>query len=60
MKYEVKFSNQFKKDLRLAKKQNKLLDKLYSLIDILAGGGTLEAKYRDHACFNAIPFGNAF
>ena len=27
MKYEVKFTNQFKKDLKLAKKQNKNLDK---------------------------------
>ena len=26
MKYEVKFTNQFKKDLKLAKKQNKDLD----------------------------------
>jgi hypothetical protein len=31
MKYEVKFTNQFKKDLKLAKKQNKNLDKLFIL-----------------------------
>ena len=37
-----------KKDLKLAKKQNKNLDKLFEVIDILANGGTLEAKYRDH------------
>ena len=36
------------KDLKLAKKQNKNLDKLFEVIDILANGGTLEAKYRDH------------
>ena len=36
MKYEVKFTNQFKKDLKLAKKQNKDLDKLYEVIGILA------------------------
>mgnify|MGYP001075355038 CR=1 FL=1 len=35
---------QFKKDLKLAKKQNKDLDKLFEVIDILANGGTLEAK----------------
>jgi len=34
--------------LKLAKKQNKNLDKLFEVIDILANGGTLEAKYRDH------------
>ena len=48
MKYEVKFTNQFKKDLKLAKKQNKDLDKLYEVIGILADGGALDARYRDH------------
>ncbi len=33
--------------MKLAKKQNKNLDKLFEVIDILANGGTLEAKYRD-------------
>lgn len=48
MKYEVKFTSQFKKDLKLAKKQNKDLDKLFDVVNILADGGTLDAKYRDH------------
>jgi mRNA interferase YafQ len=48
MKYEVKFTNQFKKDLKLAKKQNKNLDKLFDVVNILAEGGTLDARYRDH------------
>ena len=48
MKYDVQFTTQFKKDLKLAKKQNKNLDKLFEVIDILANGGTLDAKYRDH------------
>ena len=48
MKYEVKFTNQFKKDLKLAKKQNKDLDKLFEVVNILADGGTLDAKYHDH------------
>ena len=48
MRYDIQFTNQFKKDLNLAKKQNKNLDKLFEVIDILANGGTLEAKYRDH------------
>ena len=48
MKYEIKFTNQFKKDLKLAKKQNKDLNKLYEVISILADGGTLDARYRDH------------
>ena len=47
MKYDIQFTNQFKKDLKFAKKQNKNLDKLFEAIDILANGGTLETKYRD-------------
>ena len=48
MKDEIKFTNQFKKDLKLAKKQNKDLEKLFEVVNILADGGTLDAKYRDH------------
>ena len=49
MKYELQFTSQFKKDLKLAKKQNKDLDKLFEVIDILANGETLDAKYKDHS-----------
>ncbi len=48
MKYEVRFTNQFKKDIKLAKKQGKDIDKLFEIIGILADGNTLEEKYRDH------------
>ena len=48
MKYEVKFTNQFKKDVKLAKKQGKNLEKLYTVIEKLDNGEQLEAKYRDH------------
>ena len=48
MKYEVKFTTQFKKDLKLAKKQGKNLEKMYSVIEKLANGEALEAKFRDH------------
>ena len=49
MKYDLPFTYQFKKDLKLAKKQNKDLDKLFEVIDILANGETLDAKYKDHS-----------
>ena len=49
MKYEVIFTNQFKKDLKLAKKQGKKLSKLLAVIELLANGETLDMKYRDHA-----------
>lgn len=48
MKYEIKFTNQFKKDLKLAKKQGKDTDKLFEVIGRLADGEKLDAKYRDH------------
>ena len=49
MKYDLQFISQFKKDLKLAKKQNKDLGKLFEVIDILANGETLDAKYKDHS-----------
>ena len=48
MKYTIKFTTQFKRDLKLAKKQNKNIDKLFEIIEILANGHQLPAKYRDH------------
>ena len=49
MKYDLQFTSQFKKDLKLAKKQNKDLGKLFEVIDILANVETLDAKYKDHS-----------
>ena len=49
MKYDLQFTSQFKKDLKLAKKQNKDLGKLFEVIVILANGETLDAKYKDHS-----------
>ena len=48
MRYEIKFTSQFKKDLKLAKKQNKNLDKMYEIIERLANKEPLEEKYHDH------------
>ena len=41
-------SNQFKKDLRLAKKRGCKMDNLRKVIDILAHEQKLDAKYHDH------------
>ena len=49
MKYDLQFTSQFKKDLKLAKKQNKDLGKLFEVIDILANGEILDAKCKDHS-----------
>jgi len=48
MTYEVRFTNQFKKDIKLAKKQGKDIEKLFEIIGILADGQPLEEKHRDH------------
>ncbi len=48
MKYEVKFTSQFKRDLKLAKKKGKDIDKLFDVISTIAEGRKLEEKYRDH------------
>lgn len=45
MRYEVRFTNQFKKDLKLAQKQGKDTDKLFEVIEKLANGEKLDAKY---------------
>ena len=42
-------SNQFKKDLKLAYKRGLKLEKLNTVINILAEKKQLDSKYRDHA-----------
>lgn len=48
MKCSIQFTNQFKKDLKLAKKQGKNLDKLFEVINILANEEKLGTKFKDH------------
>jgi mRNA interferase YafQ len=46
--YNAKTSNRFKRDYKLAKKQGKDLDKLATIMRILADGDTLSPQYREH------------
>ena len=48
IKYTVKHTGQFKKDYKLAIKQNKKISLLNDVIDMLARGETLPEKYKDH------------
>ncbi len=41
-------SNQFKKDLKIAKKRGFKIERLQQVINYLAAGKKLDAKYRDH------------
>lgn len=48
MKYSVDFTTQFKKDIKLAKKQGKDTDKIFEVVEKLANDEVLDAKYKDH------------
>ena len=45
----IRYTSQFKKDIKRVRKRGKNLDKLKEVIDKLATGQALEARYRDHA-----------
>ena len=49
MIYEVKFTNQFKRELKRAEKQGKDIEELFSVIQKIANDEKLDAKYHDHA-----------
>ena len=49
MKYTLKPTTQFKRDLKKAQKQNKNLDLLNTVLQQLADGIPLPEKNRDHA-----------
>lgn len=47
--YRVILKKQFKKDFKLMRRRGKPMVELQRVIEILASGGKLEAKYKDHA-----------
>lgn len=49
MKYTIKATNRFEKDVKQAQKRGKDLDKLFYVIEKLANGEKLEERYRDHS-----------
>ena len=49
MKYEVKFTSQFKKDYKLAMKRGRDVTALDKIVEMLAEGQTLPEEYSDHA-----------
>ena len=48
---EIVISNQFQKDLKLAKKRRFKLDKLQKVINTLATKQVLDNTYKDHSLF---------
>ena len=49
LKYKIKFTSRFKKDLKQAKKQGKDIEKLFDIIERIAKDETLDERYRDHS-----------
>lgn len=49
MKYEIKPSARFKKDLNLVKRRGYDLNLIMEVIKTLARGETLDERYRDHS-----------
>ena len=49
LKYKIKFTSRFKKDLKQAKKQGKDIEKLFEIIENIAKDETLDERYKDHA-----------
>ena len=47
--YEVQWTNQYKRDVKLAKKRNYKMEELYEVITKLANDEPLDKRYRDHA-----------
>ena len=49
MKYKIKFTSRFKKDLKQAKKKGKDIEKLFDVIEKIAKDVALDERYRDHS-----------
>ena len=47
-KYTIKYTTQFKKDYKQAKRQNKNIEYLKTIVALLADGKQLPEKYHDH------------
>ena len=47
--YQVQWTKQYKKDVKLAKKRNYKMEELYSVLEKLANDEILEERYHDHS-----------
>ena len=47
--YQVQWTKQYKKDVKLAKKRNYKMEELYSIVEKLANDEILEERYHDHS-----------
>ena len=57
-KYEVQYTNLFKKQYKKVLKQGKDREKFLKILGLLANGESLEEKYKDHALVDNKYFKN--
>ena len=50
--YKIKYSKEFKKNLKKVIKQGKNIDKLLEVVDMLSKKEILDSKYNDHPLYN--------
>lgn len=58
VKYQVKYTNDFKKNYKKIKKQGKDIKKLKDVISRLANGLKLDEKYKNHMLTNSKHYKN--
>ena len=58
IKYNIKYTKEFKKSLKKLQKQGKNLDKLFYVIEYLSKKERLDFKYRDHLLVSDKRFRN--
>lgn len=56
--YQIKYTKEFKKSIKKITKQEKKIDKLLNVVDMLSKRIPLEARYHDHALYNDSRFQN--
>ena len=49
MKYEIRLTSRFKKDVKLIQRQGKDLEKLFSVVEKISEGEELAPSFRDHS-----------
>ena len=59
-KYEVRSTKKFDKSLKKLYKQGKNIDKLIEVVELLANGVVLDAKYKNHHLINDNVYINFF
>ena len=57
-KYQIKYTNDFKKNYKKIVKQGKDINKLKLIVNKLANKEALEPKYKDHVLYNDKRFQN--